>query len=102
MISFMMAFSTTSQSMRNEVVNRTLDFQRIATLSPVQILLGKLLGEPMLAFFSIIPTIPIAVYCCLILGVEGMNLPNLLLRLCDTCDDDDGLRGDWTFATSRN
>ena len=33
----------------------------------------------MLAFFSIIPTIPLSVYCCLILGVEGMNLPNLLL-----------------------
>ncbi|HEV8060779.1 MAG TPA: hypothetical protein VGP68_12945 [Gemmataceae bacterium] len=80
LISFMMASSITSQSLRNEVANRTLDFQRIATLSPFQILLGKLLGEPVLAFFSIIATIPIAVYACLILGVEGMtSFGNFLL-----------------------
>ncbi len=68
-----MSTSITSQSLRNEVANRTLDFQRIATLSPFQILLGKLLGEPVLAFFSIIATIPVTVYACLILGVEGMT-----------------------------
>jgi hypothetical protein len=79
LISFIAASSTTSASVRNEVVNRTLDFQRIATLSPLQILLGKLLGEASFAFLSIIPTIPLSVYCCLILGVEGMNLSNLLL-----------------------
>ena len=73
LISFIMSTSITSQSLRNEVANRTLDFQRIATLSPFQILLGKLLGEPVLAFFSIIATIPVTVYACLILGVEGMT-----------------------------
>ena len=79
LISFIAASSTTSGSLRNEVVNRTLDFQRIATLSPFQILTGKLLGEASFAFLSIIPTIPLTVYCCLILGVEGMNLLNLVL-----------------------
>ena len=40
LISFMIASTATSQSVRNEVVNRTFDFQRIATLSPFQILPG--------------------------------------------------------------
>jgi hypothetical protein len=79
LISFALAAAATSQSMRLEVTNRTLDFQRIAALSPLRIYLGKLIGEPLGAFFSIIPTIPVTVYVCLILGVEGMNLFNLLL-----------------------
>ena len=79
MISFVMGAAATSQSLRSEVNNRTLDFQRMAALSPLQILLGKLLGEPLGAFFGILPTIPIAVYTCLILGVEGMNLLTLIL-----------------------
>ena len=79
LLSFVPGAAATSQSLRSEVNNRTLDFQRMATLSPLQIFLGKLLGEPLGAFFSILPTIPIAVYVCLILGVEGMDLLTLLL-----------------------
>jgi hypothetical protein len=79
LISFVLGAAATSQSLRSEVNNRTLDFQRIAALSPFQIFLGKLLGEPLAAFFSIIPTIPVTVYCCLILGVEGMDLFALVL-----------------------
>ncbi len=79
LLSFVLGAAATSQSLRSEVNNRTLDFQRMAALSPLQIFLGKLLGEPLGAFFSILPTIPIAVYACLILGVEGMDLFALLL-----------------------
>src|SRR5438552_6007837 len=38
-VSGLVAVATTAASFRNEVVNRTLDFQRIASLSPAQILM---------------------------------------------------------------
>jgi hypothetical protein len=77
-LSAILAASATSASIRSEVVNRTLDFQRIAALSPRQILLGKLLGEPALAYLLAIASIPLAVWCCT-LGVDGVTLLNLPL-----------------------
>src|SRR5206468_7333316 len=59
-ISPLMAGNATAESLRSEITNRTLDFQRIATLSPSQILVGKLLGEPALAYLLAIATIPLA------------------------------------------
>jgi hypothetical protein len=70
LVSVLMAGSATSVSMRNEVVNRTLDFQRIAALSPGQILLGKLFGEPAHAYLSAIASVPLAVFCWLLGGVS--------------------------------
>src|SRR6266481_9259208 len=64
-----MASTATAASLRSEVVNRTLDFQRIAALSPRQILLGKLLGEPALAYLLAVATVPLAVWCWLFGGV---------------------------------
>lgn len=69
----------TSTSIKNEINNRTLDFQRLTLVSPTQFLLGKLLGESASAFFCAIATIPITVYCALILGVPGVNLFVLIL-----------------------
>ncbi len=77
-LSPLMASVATSTSMKSEVVNRTLDFQRIAALSPRQILLGKLLGEPAHAFLFGIATIPLAVWC-FALGVKGIGLVELFL-----------------------
>src|SRR5438309_10536572 len=57
-VSALVAGSTTAASIRTEVISQTLDFQRIATLSPSQILLGKLLGEPALAYLLAIATVP--------------------------------------------
>jgi hypothetical protein len=64
-----MASSATVSSMRSEVVNRTLDFQRIAALSPRQILFGKLLGEPAIAYLLAMSTFPLAMWCFLAGGV---------------------------------
>jgi hypothetical protein len=47
-------------------------------MSPQRILLGKLLGEPALAYLLAVASIPLAVWCW-ILGVEGVSLPVLLL-----------------------
>jgi len=63
-ISAMIAISATSSSMQSEVATRTLDFQRIATLRPLQILLGKAIGEPASSYMLAMTTLPIAVLCC--------------------------------------
>src|SRR5207247_7007365 len=68
-VSTVIAASTTAASMRSEVASRTLDFQRIAALSPRQILLGKLLVEPALAYLLAVATVPLAVWCWLFGGV---------------------------------
>jgi hypothetical protein len=65
LVSGVVASASTASSLRSEVTHRTLDFQRIAALSPRQILLGKLLGEPATAYFLAIGTIPLAVWCFL-------------------------------------
>jgi len=65
-----MASTATAASLRSEVVNRTLDFQRIAALSPRQILLGKLLGEPAVAYLMAMASFPLAVWCFLAGGVD--------------------------------
>jgi hypothetical protein len=77
-ISALLAGNATASSVRAEVIDQTLDFQRIATLSPAQILLGKLLGEPALAYLLAIATVPLAVFCWT-LGVVGVSLGVLLL-----------------------
>jgi len=74
----LLAGGATAASMRAEVADRTLDFQRIAALSPQQILLGKLLGEPAIAYLLPVSSIPLAVYCWL-LGVPGLSLAALVL-----------------------
>jgi hypothetical protein len=78
LVSCIAAAATTAASMKSEVTNRTLDFQRIAALSPRQILVGKLLGEPAKAYLLAIASFPLAVWC-LILGVPGLTWPSLLL-----------------------
>src|SRR5437879_5584091 len=77
-ISAIVAASSTASSIRHEVANRTLDFQRISSLSPWQIVLGKLLGEPALAYLLAIASIPLTAWCWM-LGVEGVSLLVLLL-----------------------
>jgi hypothetical protein len=62
-ISAVIAVISTSSSMNAEVVNRTLDFQRIVTLSPRAILLGKMIGEPALSYFLMIASMPLAALC---------------------------------------
>jgi hypothetical protein len=58
-----LAVNATSTSMNAEVVNRTLDFQRIVTLSPRAILLGKMLGEPAICYFLPLASLPLAMLC---------------------------------------
>lgn len=62
-LSCIIAMASTHTSINNDVINRTFDFQRIAALPPRQILLGKLFGEPAIAFLLIFASIPMMVWC---------------------------------------
>lgn len=59
-------------AMKNEVLSKTLDFQRIASVSPWDIMLGKLFGEPAAAYLLTIATVPVAVFCA-VLGIQGIG-----------------------------
>ena len=83
-LSCLIAVSETSSSIRNEVVNQTLDFQRLTALSPRQILLGKLLGEPALAYLLAVATVPLAVICWLGGGVPFDVMILMYLNLATT------------------
>lgn len=58
-----LALFTVAASLNAEVMNRTLDFQRIVSLPPHEILLGKMLGEPALSYLLTIASIPFAIFC---------------------------------------
>ncbi len=67
-----------SGAIKNEVMNKTLDFQRIAAVSPWDILIGKLLGVPTLAYLLAITAFPMGVFC-IINGVPGVGFLELVL-----------------------
>jgi hypothetical protein len=69
LVSGLIAVAATSSSLRAELMNRTLDMQRIAAITPRQILLGKLLGEPATAYLLAIVSVPLGVFCWLTGGV---------------------------------
>jgi hypothetical protein len=63
------ASSSSMQAMKNEVTQGTFDIQRIATLSPLDILFGQLLGEPATAYLGIIASFPLGLLCALAGGI---------------------------------
>jgi hypothetical protein len=79
MLNTITAGSRVTNAMKTEVLNKTLDFQRIAALSPLEILLGKVFGEPVMAYLLTFASIPIAVGC-MVLQVRGVS-PLVLLLL---------------------
>jgi hypothetical protein len=77
-VSALRAFAGTHNSLRVEVVKQTFDLQRIATLSPSQILIGKLLGESAPAYFLGMASVPLGAWCWM-MGVPGVSLAVLVL-----------------------
>lgn len=65
-------------SLKNEVMNKTLDFQRIAATGPWEILLGKLFGIPVMAYMLALSAIPVAVFA-IVSGAVGITILDLLL-----------------------
>src|SRR5262249_53928821 len=60
--SFLFAMVATQSSIASEVSNKTLDFQRITGLSPAQVVVGKIFGEPALAYLLIPASFPVALF----------------------------------------
>ena len=54
LLTVFLAMLSVTSSINAEVVNRTLDFQRIVSLSPREILVGKMIGEPALSYLTCI------------------------------------------------
>jgi hypothetical protein len=75
---------STAASLKAELTQRTLDFQRIAALSPRQILVGKLFGEPALAYLLAMASIPLAVLCWLWGGVSLDVMVMMYVQLIST------------------
>jgi hypothetical protein len=61
-------------SISGERERKTWDFQRATCLSPSELLIGKLLGEPVLAYFIVLCCLPIAVLACWAGHAGGRNL----------------------------
>ncbi len=83
-ISSIIAISSTSSSMQAEVSSRTMDFQRIATVSPLQILLGKAIGEPASSYMLAMATVPIAVFCSMLGEVSVLEVAMIYVTLATT------------------
>jgi len=59
-----------AQSVSGERERKTWDFQRTTRLTPAEMMVGKVLGEPVLAYFIVLCCLPIAVITGLTAGVS--------------------------------
>jgi hypothetical protein len=75
--SFLFAMVATQSSIASEVSNKTLDFQRIAGMSPAQVVVGKIFGEPALAYLMIPASFPVALFG--VLRSETLTIGSLLV-----------------------
>ena len=75
--SFLFAMVATQSSIAAEVSNKTLDFQRIAGMSPAQVVVGKIFGEPALAYLLIPASFPVALFG--VLKSESLTVGSLLV-----------------------
>jgi|HubBroStandDraft_1064217.scaffolds.fasta_scaffold00139_22 hypothetical protein len=59
-----------AQSVSGERDRKTWDFQRVTRLSPAEILIGKLLGEPVLVYFAVLCAAPVTLIAGLVGGLS--------------------------------
>ena len=78
------AMMGTHQSMHAEVTNRTLDYQRIAAIPPRDILIGKLVGEPVQGYLMALAGLPLLIWCCGMGAVPPAVLAMLLVQIVTT------------------
>jgi hypothetical protein len=79
--SFLLAMISTQSSIAGEVSNKTLDFQRITGLSPAQVVVGKIFGEPALAYLLIPASFPVALFG--VLMSDDLTVASLLVAYVD-------------------
>lgn len=69
------------QSVAGERDRKTWDFQRTTSLTPAEILIGKLIGEPVLTYFLVLCLLPITVGAGLAGGITVRGLASGYLLL---------------------
>lgn len=74
LLTFWSLFSC-AQAVSGERDRKTWDFQRTTSLRPAELLVGKLLGEPILAYFATLCVLPLTLYACV---AGGLGIGNLL------------------------
>jgi hypothetical protein len=63
-----------AQSVSAERDRKTWDFQRTTSLTPAEMLIGKLLGEPVLAYFGMLCVLPLTLIAGLLGGLSFWSL----------------------------
>lgn len=63
-----------AQSVTGERDRKTWDFQRTTSLRPTEILIGKLLGEPVVVYFAVLCALPITLMAGLAGGLSTLTL----------------------------
>jgi hypothetical protein len=63
-----------AQSVSGERERKTWDFQRATSLNPQELLVGKVLGEPVLAYFIVLCCLPITLLAALLGRVAGRSV----------------------------
>jgi len=70
-----------SQSISGERDRKTWDFQRVTRLTPAEILIGKLLGEPVLIYFAVLCATPVTLIAGLASGLAFSTVMSVFLFL---------------------
>jgi len=77
-LSALTALTATSAAMTSEINSGTLDYQRLTSLTPAQVLIGKMLGPPATSYLMILGAIPLT-FVLWSLDATAMSLGTLLL-----------------------
>lgn len=75
------ALFSCAQSVSGERDRKTWDFQRTTRLSSTEILIGKLLGEPILVYFAVLCAAPVTVISGLAAGLSIATVLSILIFL---------------------
>jgi hypothetical protein len=83
LLTFWSLFSC-AQSVTGERDRKTWDFQRTTSLTPAELLIGKLLGEPVLGYFAAICVLPVALVAGFLGGLTVRSLAAAYLSILAT------------------
>jgi hypothetical protein len=73
-----------AQSVSGERDRKTWDFQRVTRLTPTEILIGKLLGEPVLLYFAVLCAAPITFIAGIVGGLSAGVVLSIFIFLAVT------------------
>jgi hypothetical protein len=73
-----------AQSISGERDRKTWDFQRVTRLTPAEILIGKLLGEPVLVYFAVLCAAPLTLIAGLAGGLSFATVISVFVMLALT------------------